>query len=233
MCGINGALFYEHVSEGAYGMDMAYAEDRRGTLRGIIAKCGDRGRDSCGVTTLSVSGHWTDIKVIAGPEGLPEMFMPCDTQIVINNNRAEPTTEWVRVKTLEDVQPFRTARWAVSHNGVLANDKELAREFGLYPKTPIDTAVIPLLLEETESVVQTVKLLKGGFALAIIDRQAKALHLYRNFMPLWLAWKPGVYYFSSEQKNLPPHGLHASFRAAEISPYSGVTIDSSGVFTRW
>lgn len=218
MCGINGALYYGAIPDEAI-------------LRKIITQCGDRGRDSCGVISWSVRG-WHETKCLGGPENLPNGFLQADARIVINTNRAEPTTEWVRNKTVDDVQPFRSKTTAVSHNGILANDTELREKFDLHTASTIDTAILPPLIDHV-GVRSAIRLLSGGLALAIVDAAAGALHLYRNFMPLVLAWTPGAFYFSSEAKNLPAGGIGSNFAVECLQPFSGVTIESSGRLLRW
>lgn len=218
MCGLNGALYYGAAPDEA-------------ALRAIITSCGDRGQDSCGVVSWSENG-WHDVKVLGGPSNLPYGFLPSDARIVINTNRAEPTTEWVHEKSGEDIQPFRTRTIAVSHNGILANDVELRREFAIETASIIDTAVLPPLMDRL-GVRESIPKLVGGLALAILDARNAALHLYRNFMPLVLAWAPGVYYFSSEEKNLPAGGIGSRFVIETLPPFSGVTIESSGHLLRW
>jgi len=219
MCGINGAFFYDSPPDPAM-------------LHQIISRCADRGEASCGVVSLRADHTFYQARVLGGPAGLPADFLPPDATIVINNNRAEPTTEWVEHKTLADVQPFQSGRIAVSHNGIIANDHELRARFALNPATSIDTAVLPPLIEQL-GVRAALALVQGSLAVAIIDAAAGCLHLYRSFLPLTVAWSPGRYYFSSEAKNLPPHLLGDPFRAETLPPYSGVTIEGSGRLLRW
>jgi 7-cyano-7-deazaguanine synthase len=218
MCGINGAFYYD-------------SQPDEQQLREILVRCADRGDASCGVVAWSPE-HWCDTRVLGGPENLPEHFLPQGTRIVINNNRAEPTTEWVMSKHSTDIQPFRTERFAVSHNGIIANDVTLREQHAITVETSIDSAVLPQLIERL-GVRAALAQLEGGVALAIIDAQHGALHLYRNFLPISLVWRPGVFYFSSEAKNLPGHGRTDAFRVEQLPPYSGVTIESSGRLFRW
>lgn len=218
MCGINGALYYD-------------ASPQEEILREIIMRCADRGQDSCGVVAWGETG-WHESKCLGGPENLKPGFLPQNTKIVINTNRAEPTTEWVRKKTLSDVQPFRSNRTAVSHNGVIANDSDLRSQYGIDTTSAIDSAIVPPLIELL-GVRDSVATLVGGLALAILDATAGSLHLYRNFLPIAIAWQPGVYYFSSEVKNLPRGGIGGESIVETIPPFSGVTIESSGRMFRW
>ena len=218
MCGINGALYCGAASQ-------------ESVLREIILRCSDRGQDSCGVVAWGEAG-WHDTRCLGGAGNLPRGFLPDGMRIVINTNRAEPTTEWVRHKTLSDVQPFRTDYTAVSHNGIIANDEALRSAYGIETHSTIDTAIVPSLVDRL-GVRKAIAALVGGLALAVLDAREGALHLYRNFMPLAIAWQPGVYYFSSEVKNLPRGGIGGDCVVEVLPPFSGVTIESSGRLLRW
>ena len=108
MCSISGAVITNR-SERAV---VEYV------LNGIIEKAKERGRDSFGSVILN-SQHGIGYK---GSFVDHTVQIDKHTCIVINNNRAEPTTEWVKNKTLDDVQPFvlsdqKTGRTvAVPHN---------------------------------------------------------------------------------------------------------------------
>src|SRR5690606_39454844 len=78
--------------------------------------------------------------------GGDELGVGQDTTIVLNNNRAEPTTEWVAEKSEVDIQPFTYDGWIVAHNGVIANDRELAEQYGVTPYTSIDSGVLPAVM---------------------------------------------------------------------------------------
>ena len=218
MCGINGAVY-------------CGATPQESILREIILRCADRGQDGCGVVAWGDAG-WQDTRCVGGAECLPHGFVPAGARIVINTNRAEPTTEWVQHKTCADVQPFRTDRTAVSHNGIIANDRALRSTYGIETPSAIDTAILPPLIDRL-GVREAISVLVGGLALAVLDARGPQLHLYRNFMPLAIAWRPGVYYFSSEAKNLPRGGIGGDYVTEILPPFSGVTIESSGRLLRW
>ena len=103
MCSISGLIYFKN------NMSLDEKEICYYKLIDIIIKAEDRGRDSFGVSFI---GEKTNtFKYIKRPsearEELEDLkFNLEDTKIILNNNRAEPTTEYVENKTLFDVQPF-------------------------------------------------------------------------------------------------------------------------------
>ena len=117
-------------------------------LTELIRRGCDRGRDSFGVTCVSEAGTIVEMKELGSSSmlGDDELFIGQDTTVVLNNNRAEPTTEWVAEKSEVDIQPFTYDGWIVAHNGVIANDRELAEQYGVTPYTSIDSGVLPAVM---------------------------------------------------------------------------------------
>ena len=71
--------------------------------------------------------------------------------------------------------------------------------------------------------------LKGGAALAILDSTTARLALCRNFMPLVLAWQPGVVSFASEAGFFPGIGEPLrSFQLWELPPFTGIELSAEG-----
>ena len=155
-----------------------------------------RGRDSFGIA-------------IGGPSGIREQRATTnDTQFTltpeddyaISNNRAEPTTEWVEVKTLESVQPYNFSGVYAVHNGTIANDKDYA-----YPHV-IDSEVIPYAIANNQFDT-----LVGSMAIAMVnttDSEYKVkgvnlnkdtIYLYKNYRPTTVVKIPqlGIYAFTS------------------------------------
>lgn len=95
------------------------------------------------------------------------------------------------------------------HNGVIENYNELKEEYlkNVNFKSGTDTEIIPNLMEkfylETENILQaiteTVKLLKGSFALAIIfQNQSDRIYFARNKSPLIIGIKSDENFISSD-----------------------------------
>ncbi len=120
-------------------------------LRMVIIKGEERGRDSFGVVSIKRDGSITVFKERGKPsDALARVsrIIDADTVAVIFNNRAEPTTEYVQVKTPDDIQPMIGERIIVAHNGTIANDKDLEIRFELRRRSRIDTTILPPLLEK-------------------------------------------------------------------------------------
>ena len=163
-----------------------------------------------------------------------------DTVVSIFNDRAEPTTEYVRVKLPDDIQPMIGNYIIVTHNGTIANDRELELRFELRRKSRIDTAILPPLLEKLwdgslEGLRDVlVRYVVGSYALAIIDRRRPGkLWLVTNFKSLYLAWygELNALFFASlddyliDNPNKPVWELSVIRR---VEPYSAVEVDISG-----
>lgn len=140
-------------------------EDVLAAFKDLVDEATDRGRDSCGVTGITDENEAytqrmlrsaTDIDATFNGWGVADAADDIDLsvpyRVAINNNRAEPTTEYVADKDPRDVQPYSggwplTDYW-VTHNGTIANDDDLREQYGYDTHTDIDTAVIPHLLSE-------------------------------------------------------------------------------------
>jgi 7-cyano-7-deazaguanine synthase len=220
MCGIAGALIYDQKAA------------RLDCLLAAVDASAARGKDSFGVVRWSPSmgfrhhgrlGHARDgwLDIIGWPE-------PDEPTVILHTSRAEPTTEWQRDKTDKDIPPFVVEGVAVAHNGIVANDEELASAYRIARVSQIDTAVVPALVARL-GVWTTVAKLKGGAALAIFDSASARLVLCRNFMPLVLIWEPGIVCFASEAGFFPGAGSpFPSFQLWELPPYSGIELSARG-----
>lgn len=119
-------------------------------------------------------------------------------------------------KSLAACQPIRVGRFAVAHNGCVANADELAERFGFVIETGNDSEAIARLLdllpgslqERVDAALQLVD--HGGhFALAVIDTDDQVLHLSARRIPLWQLVAPeGTYWCSLQpaQGWEPTHG---------------------------
>jgi 7-cyano-7-deazaguanine synthase len=191
VCTIGGVLIFGELSK-------ERAQKIEEVLSMVIIKGEERGRDSFGVVSIKRDGSITVFKERGKPsDALARVSRIIDTDTVasIFNDRAEPTTEYVRVKSPEDIQPMIGNYIIVAHNGTIANDRELELRFELRRKSRIDTAILPPLLEKLwdgslEGLRDVlVRYVVGSYALAIIDRRRPGkLWLATNFKPLYLAW---------------------------------------------
>jgi len=119
-------------------------------------------------------------------------------QALISNHRAEPTTEFVREKSEADQQPYRLQNWAVVHNGMIANDKQILRDTGVWPPPGhgVDSWAVPAILSHSRArtkcdVHECLQQLRGAMALGMLRlEEPPELFLYRDFTPLYLWWLP-------------------------------------------
>jgi len=220
VCGIAGAFIYDQETA---RLDRLVAAVEASSARGI---------DSFGVVRWSPSsGFRTDRRIGQARSGWLDGIgrpQPGEPTVYLHTSRAEPTTEWQRDKTDNDIPPFIVDSVAVAHNGIVSNDDELLSAFGIDRVSSIDTAVIPALVARI-GVWETLANLKGGAALAIFDSGSAQLVLCRNFMPLVVAWEPGIVCFASEAGFFP--GAADPFRPFqiwELPPHSGIELSTQG-----
>lgn len=220
MCGIAGAFVYE--------CGLA----RLGSFVAAVEASSARGEDSFGVVRWSPSTGFRQYR--CGGRGRPgwleELGLPADGEptVYLHTSRAEPTTEWRRHRSEMDIPPFVDEGIAVAHNGIIANDHALAEEYGLVRISPVDTAIIPPLVARL-GVWRALAALKGGAALAILDSRRAALVLCRNFMPLTIAWEPGMVCFASEGCFLPGFGRPLRpYQSWELPPFCGLEFSPHG-----
>ena len=230
MCSISGGIMPCNLTE-----DLRLQFDR--DLKRLISNAEDRGRDSWGVAMSDGTLHRELGRASEGIEALNFKDAP---GWIINNNRAEPTTEYVKEKRKEDIQPFTYKGWYVAHNGVIANDKELRKEYGLNDATTkIDSAVIPELLAkefgdnfEPAGVIHFLhEKLIGSYALAIAhENYPDTIMLMCNYKPLYLATSRtgGYMLFTSLETYLHDHQLSnhlfGDLVVAQVPAYTGVVL---------
>jgi 7-cyano-7-deazaguanine synthase len=220
MCGIAGALVYDPTVA------------RLDCLLAAVDASAARGEDSFGVARWSPSEGFSH----HGQAGrqrdgwLDAVGKPAadEPTIYLHTSRAEPTTEWQRNKTERDIPPFIAEGIAVAHNGIVANDEELATTYRIERTSQIDTAIVPSLVARL-GVWRSVANLKGGAALAIFDSASARLVLCRNFMPLVTIWEPGIVCFASEASFFPGSGQpFLPSQLWELPPYAGIELSAQG-----
>jgi glucosamine--fructose-6-phosphate aminotransferase (isomerizing) len=96
-----------------------------------------------------------------------------------------------RIWSYDTSHPFESLSWSVLHNGVLTNHEEIRSKHVNWDVNPVDTAVIPNLLqyfteectEECpghEIIKKALNILEGTFALCIIDTDCNDIYLARQ-----------------------------------------------------
>ena len=211
-------------------------EDR---LRALIIRAEDRGRDSYGIVSFENDNSVRVVKETGCPsKSLSEKspLITANTKVVINNNRAEPTTEFVHEKLDADIQPLGSEIF-VSHNGTISNDNELQEQYNLTRHSKIDTSILPPLLEHLwssdrrlEVLVEVLREVVGSFALAIVDRRdPDRLYLACNYKPIYMEYdsKHSVMFFTSLEDYFGSKALFDSNPTKQLKPYSALSINTS------
>lgn len=155
-----------------------------------------RGRDSFGYTIFSRNKRHRSYKYLGKVSDVLSdnhefIFDPIDDYLLLNNNRAEPTTEFVSNKQLSDVQPYSFGETHIVHNGTIANDKELIQEYNLKLDTVIDSSVIAPIFDKcdfaSDSIIDILQnKLIGSYALAVYNTKHKKLVLASNYKLLYI-----------------------------------------------
>ena len=225
VCSVSGVLLLNPAK---------YKEVEEALIK-ILKRAEDRGRDSFGVVAIQEDGTVRSVRrlgKVSGQEDAIRGLLTERTRVVIANNRAEPTTEYVRYKTERDIQPFEGERYVVTHNGIIANDQELEKKYELKRQTRVDSAVLPPLLDKTwdgslEGLRKVLSEVKGSFALVIGDKKRPdRIFLAQNFKPLYMMYDPELeaFFFTSLDEYFGVRPTEAK-NVTKLEPYSVVEVD--------
>jgi len=121
----------------------------------------------------------------------------CKDKLVIWNNRAQPMTEVASIDE-KDIQPLVSDKSVLVHNGVVANDEELKKEYfpDIIFKTNLDSEVTQKLLEKYDfDFKHVLSMVSGGSAYIVYDITSNVLYLVRDFKPLAHGYVCGKGYF--------------------------------------
>lgn len=229
MCAVYGFLNYGHKVSNKL---------LKNILRelSIAAEC--RGTDATGISYVN-NGEIVTFKQ-PKPAHKMKLFFPKDTVAVIGHNRL--TTQGSEKKNFNN-HPFEgmTAQhsFALAHNGVLYNDKEIRLE-KQFPKTQIETDsyIAAQLLEQSESVsMDSVKnmaeTVDGSFVFTIL-RNDNMLFLVKGSNPITLYHFPelGLYIYASTKEilktTLKNAGLKESYDDIKVNTGDIIQINSDG-----
>ena len=192
-----------------------------------------RGTDATGIAYVRDSSIVTYKK--PKPAHKVKLFFPRDTRAVIGHTRF--TTQGSEKRNCNN-HPFEehcgTEAFALAHNGVLYNDRELRREQPLSP-TPIetDTYVAVQLLEQgqqldTENIKRMAELVEGSFVFTIL-RNDNTLFLVKGNNPLTLYHFPalGLYVYASTKSILDNalQKVHIAEKACEVEISEGEILE--------
>lgn len=200
----------------------------------ILERGAERGLDSAGAISIDHKGQYKKSGKAAPKDyNFVREIITQNCSVVIGNNRAEPTTEFVSQKGIDDIQPFGNGTIFISHNGVIANDKALKETYNLTSSTRIDSSILPDLINKL-GVREAIKQIQGSFALAVIDaKQPQKIWLARNYKPLFLQNNPSLsaLFFASRPEYLAPERkLNDSLylpAIVQVPPYHLVEIDGT------
>ncbi len=221
MCGIVGIIGTEPVA---------------GRMVDALKRLEYRGYDSAGVATLE-SGRISRRRAKGKLENLKTKVRmePLAGNIGIGHTR------WAThgKPTEGNAHPHTTEKVAVVHNGIIENYKELLEDLkadGYTPKTETDTESVALWVtreldrgfEPEVAVVNTLKELRGAFALAFMFRgHDRLLIAARRGAPLAIGYGDTEMYLGSDAMALAPFTSKLSYLMdgdwAVITP-NGVTI---------
>ena len=240
ICSINGAIiFYDRSEEENNKPERFEFIDQK--MKEIIVRAEARGRDSYGVVVFDKDGKMMKLhkKTFRPSYDIRNVVLvEPGARLVMNNNRAEPTTEYVANKTTNDVQPFRTGDTWAAHNGTIANDKDLEVLHKLMRTTQIDSAIIPALVDKewNGTTANLVKLLRddliGSYAVSIYSlKKPNKLFLAVNYKPLYIHFDAqlNVLFFSSLEDYMVGDKIDEVFnikdKVKQVRPYSLLEID--------
>lgn len=142
-------------------------------------------------------------------------------------------TSAAREWSYDTSHPFESLSWSVVHNGVLTNWKELVREFVDWDVNPVDTAVIPNLLQQfteecdseclaTSTIKSVLGKLEGTFALCVIDTDCNEVYIARQGSILHYNDNGDISSLEGEGFKLLPEGVIMvlkDFKKWEIADY--------------
>lgn len=216
MCAIVGALVWGLTTH-------ELTSQANSLMNHIVRHSHERGRDGRGFqlnndrpiksVARADSEDWQDV----------DFFGAATQATFIGNLRAEPTTEYVADKKLDDQQPYTSGPWSIVHNGTISNDKELRT--GAVP-TKIDSAAIAELLayetphewsaESKANFAKCIRKLTGSYAiLATHSDNDACLMLAANYRPIWYVVTAFGVFFASARHYFPD-GLSPQM----VNPYS-------------
>lgn len=224
MCGIVGALFWDGTTDATNWQ-----------LGRVMRNSIQRGRDGRGWAHLQnnvVSRYRSvtkgdDPKLLKFPK--PVKGKPA---VVVGNLRAEPTTEYVNVKSLDDQQPYMLGKWTVVHNGTIANDKELRTDT---LNTRIDSAAIVEALDKApegltnfETFHYVIDKLVGSYAiLAFHSEQPDRVYAACNYRPIWYSRSENGFMFASARDYLIAEPVPTM-----LEPYTVACFSRNNIATR-
>ena len=152
----------------------------------------NRGNFSTGIFYCYGKANYNVIKEKGGVNWYATRLPTGDNFIYLGHNQAP--TETGRDWKEETSHPFWFGDWIVAHNGVLTNYEELIDKYIPMHDNPVDSSIIPALLDEFEynhgpcedvdaeiqNILYTIEKLKGTFALWIVNIKTMNVYIARQ-----------------------------------------------------
>jgi 7-cyano-7-deazaguanine synthase len=188
-----------------------------------------RGRDAVGMYYQPLNGKGLSQVSLFGEDRRKQLEdflhgLPLTGSCLMLQTRAIPEPEFDGMgQNTKDIQPCDRQGWVTSHNGSLANDREL-RE-GLINvdwgnESLVDSTILPYLFSE-KGVYSVKWCVEGSFAIAAYRKDDRRFYLMRNFQPLYYGSRGKALYYSSLLTRLTPKEFPA-YRLlcwSEAGPY--------------
>ena len=214
MCCLFGLIDYGRSLNG---------RQKNGLIRALAAASEARGTDAAGIAYNS--GGRLRIYKRPGPAHKLHISLPEDALVVMGHTRmtTQGSEKWNR-----NNHPFAgkagNMRFALAHNGVLYNDKNLRKSWNL-PQTSIqtDSYIAVQLLEQLgtltpDSLKEVAETVEGSFVFTVLD-EGDRLYLIKGDNPMTIYHYPrlGLYVYAStpsilQQAVSPTWMTHEPFR---------------------
>ena len=147
----------------------------------------ERGQFASGIITLYNENNQQILK----KEGVLDLNkVKLDDRCDYFIGHVQAPTSVKRSWSFDTSHPFEAISWAVVHNGVLTNWKEIRAKHPDWDVSPVDTSVIPNLLQfytETQSDLTQSQVIKkvlteieGTFAVCIVDTDCNDVYIARQ-----------------------------------------------------
>ena len=194
MCSLFGLIDYKNLLS---------AQIKNNIIAALSTACEARGTDATGIAYNS-KGRLNIYKRPLAAH-LMKWHIPDDAKVIMGHTRL--TTQG-NAKHNYNNHPFAglraDKRFALAHNGMLHNDRELRKEFNLpKPKIETDSFVAVQLIEQQQaldfnSLANMAEQLEGSFAFTVLDEQDN-LYFVKGDNPLCIYSYPklGLYLYAS------------------------------------
>lgn len=212
MCGI-GAIHFKATRPLQHAVD-------------LICLSESRGQDSLGVAIIHGSGKVSEFRAYNTPTKLRQQIFDFIANSMLGDTviwccRAQPVTERQNV-----TQPVIARDFVAVHNGVVANDYDLEREYSIKNTSGIDSEIPLHLIRQFESIERAFEECSGGFAYIIQDlNKLDELICLRDFKTLSCAFSVGNFYCVSEKGWLKQ--VLTEFVDIDLVPYTILRYDKN------